>query len=144
MMKKLIFYLLTAVCALLYAPPAQADTLYFYNENWDSVNFKAFSEPYCYFGSGTDNNGTFLKMTRVPGETLPIYKVDYTRASSGDLKVLFIDGTTWDDSKQTVDLTNNNANGQRFRINKKMAISGMASGKATPRLSPSVSARSSC
>ncbi len=110
-MKKILFLLLTAVCALLYAPPANADTVYFNNEEWNDIGFKGFTTPYCWFVSGTTNNRNHILMTHVSGK---VYKVDYTR-DSGELTIIFTDGTSWTD--QTADLTNNDANGKIFRIN---------------------------
>lgn len=113
MMKKLFFFLMTVVCAMLYAPPINADTLYFYNENWDDVGFHGFTTPYCYFVSGTTNNSTHIQMTAVEGK---IYKIDYTR-SSGNLTMIFTESGKRGNGLQTVDITNNDANGKRFRIN---------------------------
>ena len=72
-MKKLLFFLLTAVCAMLYAPPAQAWEIFLSKENVSSA-------PYIHiYGNGIESNWDNLTM-RDNGDGRWIYNSAYAQA----------------------------------------------------------------
>lgn len=113
MMKKLIFYLLTAVCALLYAPPLNAADYTFYVDN-SSTNWTTVR---CYYWDNAPSSfGDAPEGQLVPG-TSSIYKITFSNSS---LKgIIFTNGLTGNGNQTTNVEGNDIKNGHLYTLTAK-------------------------